>query len=255
MVQPEASAAPFVTAAAGGAVDLLLIDLDPGRPVAAVALGLLSEEERQRAARLRRPEDRERFVAARAALRMALGERLDLPPESLRFVLSGHGKPGLEEHDVAFNISHAGRRIALAIGTASVGVDVERIGRPADPLRLARACLAGEEVARLEVAVDPSLEFARIWTAKEAVLKAVGSGFAIPLESFTVPPASGDWQPIVESRDDALCDFAVATIDAGDGYAGAIATIAPGKAITTRWLTFDEAGALIAAPERSAATG
>lgn len=77
-----------------------------------------------------------------------------------------------------FNLSHAGRFVTLALADEPVGVDVE----PMD-----YSCGAAERVfTEREIAYvgDGSTarsrtRFARIWTEKEAILKARGTGFAL----------------------------------------------------------------------------
>src|SRR5688572_6391326 len=72
---------------------------------------LFSRDEHERAARFHFERDRQRFKAARSALRIVLGRYLNLPPESLVFAQTDYGKPFLtnpEAAGVLFNLSHAG---------------------------------------------------------------------------------------------------------------------------------------------------
>lgn len=164
----------------GGALDLLDADAT-----------LLDAAERARAERYRFAADRQHFVAGRAALRRCLARYCGLGPAQIAFATSREGKLSLASDGPAFNLAHAGGRILIAIAAQGrVGVDLE-------PVRPARAKpeIAGHyfhpaEAARL--AAQPADDFAggffAIWTAKEAVIKAVGLGMAIPLDSFAVDP-------------------------------------------------------------------
>ncbi|HET6547358.1 MAG TPA: hypothetical protein VFG79_02800, partial [Solirubrobacter sp.] len=68
---------------------------------------LLSPDERERAARLARPEP---WIAARAALRTVLARRLHLPADTIAFAAGPHGKPELPDHALRFNLTHSGQR-------------------------------------------------------------------------------------------------------------------------------------------------
>ena len=69
-----------------------------------------------------------------------------------------------------------------------MGIDIERV-RPLDHLDLARRYFHPNEVAAIE-GVRPTeeqlLAFFRTWTLKEAIVKAIGRGLSIPLDTFEV---------------------------------------------------------------------
>ncbi|MEJ7775687.1 MAG: 4'-phosphopantetheinyl transferase superfamily protein, partial [Nocardioidaceae bacterium] len=78
------------------------------------------------------------------------------------------------------SLSHSGGWIAVAAcETGRIGIDVEVL-RDVTP-SLERRCLSAVELAWLDRAqpgVPRSLRFSRLWTAKEAYLKATGVGLA-----------------------------------------------------------------------------
>lgn len=179
----------------------------PGHTVWHVALGLddarrarctrrLNDHERGRADRFLRSQDRDRFLASHAALRIILGGILGASPESLAFAISPTGRPSLAGWDAVpldFNLSHSGDHALVAVSTTTrIGVDIEAHRPLPDALRIAHAHFHRREVVALEAA-GPSREaaFFAIWTAKEAVVKATGAGLSRPLSSFAVasPPA------------------------------------------------------------------
>lgn len=153
---------------------------------------LLSPDERQRAARFHFEVHRQRFIAARRALRLILGSCLDADPASLVFRYAPNGKPSLDGVPLCFNLSHSAgyALIAVAFGR-DLGVDLEEIRPQDDLLALANRFFAPPEQAA--VAAAPPAErpatFFRVWTRKEAYLKACGDGLSLALDSFTVSAA------------------------------------------------------------------
>jgi 4'-phosphopantetheinyl transferase len=163
--------------------------------------GLLSEDERERAARL---ADRERWVVARAALRTVLARELAIAPAELRFALGPHGKPELPGAALRFNLSHSGDRAVIAVAGVEVGVDVERTARRSRAVE--RTLTEGERAAL--TGPDRHVELLRIWCRKEALAKALGGGLGWAPETFDTTRPDG---------------HVLADLDPGDGYVGAVA--------------------------------
>ncbi len=158
------------------------------------AEALLSEDEKARGLRFATVPLRHRFVAGRARLRSLLGEHLGLDPRALVFVQNAFGKPRLADHpSVHFSLSHSGDQAVLAVSEQrEIGIDIERV-RPLEHLDLARRYFHSNEVAAIESVKPPDeqlLAFFRIWTLKEAVVKAIGKGLSIPLDTFDVSIAT-----------------------------------------------------------------
>jgi 4'-phosphopantetheinyl transferase len=181
----------------------------------------LSADELTRAARFRRPELQEHFVAARGILRSVLGQYLNCAPSAVSFAYGEHGKPRIADGQAAgglqFNLSHSGQHLAVAIAHQhAIGVDIELICPGRDIQALAKRFFAPQE-ARALAALSPAerpLAFFACWTRKEAFLKALGDGLSRPLRSFTVnvEPCSGarllstEWDPSEAARW-SLCDL------------------------------------------------
>ncbi len=197
--------------------------------------GLLSAEERDRADRFRRPADRARSIAARAALRELLGGYLGDAPSALRFAAGPHGKPSLEtrrEDAPRFNVAHSGRLVLLAFDTCDVGVDVEELRQGVEVEDLARRFFSADEVAALLEAPPPERErtFFRIWTRKEAFLKAHGKGLSSPLTAFTTTAPSGIPLRAVRAAGGLPSGF-LSDLEPAAGYAGAVVTAEPRRAV------------------------
>lgn len=189
--------APLVLAPVVLAPLVLALQRTPERAgfPSAPLLALLDGGEQQRAHRYRRPEDRQRFLLGRAALRLLLGAWLERDPAALCFRQGPHGKPALVDAGAAaphFNLAHSGDLILLAFHPERpVGVDVERLRPRLDWLPIARRVLNDAEVAALQ-ALPPergAQAFLAHWCRLEARLKASGEGLA-GLERLRRPPGS-----------------------------------------------------------------
>ena len=183
-----------------------------GRPAAAEAwpvdVGLvLSPDERARHQRYLREADRRLFLAAHVMVRHVLSHHTDIEPAAWRFGVGDHGRPEIVNEDaplgLRFNLSHTDGMIAVLVhGRLDAGVDVERVGRVDDPLALAGRVFAPAEHTAL-AGLPPAqraLRFTRVWTLKEAFIKATGMGLAMPLSDFWFDDPDADG-PSVSCRD------------------------------------------------------
>jgi 4'-phosphopantetheinyl transferase len=207
-------------------------------PVRAADIGGLREvldtEERARAERYRFEEDRHRSIVARGTVRRLLGRRLGRDPRDLRFVEGPQGKPALIGGELEFNVSHSGDRVAIAIAEGGpIGVDIEvEQPRMTDLVVLARRYFSPGEALAVEKAAEQAPDqamplFFTIWTAKEAVIKAVGGGLSIQLASFSVLPVRSAWGAVENLGGDPKLDgWHVAALPSEPGYRAAMA--APG---------------------------
>lgn len=141
----------------------------------------LDTDERARHDSLVRPVDRVRFLGRRLLLRAILAHSFGLPSDGLCFARQDHGKPVLRRHpDLHFNASHAGDWLLVATSRhAPVGVDIERVMPELDWRTLLNEVCCPAEARACLTSSDPRTAFFRLWTAKEAVLKARGTGLAV----------------------------------------------------------------------------
>lgn len=160
---------------------------------AAGDLSVLSTEEHERAARLKRARDCIRSLEAHCALRHILAYQLNINPGCLEFGATPAGKPYLTKpvQNLEFNLSHSASYglIAVAMGR-SVGVDIE-VQRPISDLSgVARQIMTTQE-ARLWSRSQTRSAFFDLWSRKEAILKAVGSGLLIDPRELEVGIGQG----------------------------------------------------------------
>jgi 4'-phosphopantetheinyl transferase len=166
----------------------------PVAPASAPGLvRLLDVHERRRLDRFRRPADQARYLAAHALVRLVLGESVGAPAADLVFDRTcrcgeQHGKPVLPGGP-GFSLTHAGDLVGVAVHPGGpVGLDVEQVRELADLTAMA------EHVRSPRETVTDADAFFALWTRKEALLKAVGTGLATPMSAITLgPPGVLDW--------------------------------------------------------------
>jgi 4'-phosphopantetheinyl transferase len=172
------------------------VDLTPQAAGADDALAWLDHAERARWQRYRYERPRREFARCRAALRATLCARLGCRNEELAFETSHHGKPfavvGGTRVPVSFNVSHSGDHGLIALADAGrIGVDVEQRPTRHDPDGPIGTVFAPAERSELAAArgtrkIDL---FLTLWTMKEALIKALGTGFSMDISAFEIPPS------------------------------------------------------------------
>ncbi len=176
---------------APGEVHVWRVELDCAATAVGVLRATLSTEEKQRAARFRSLELRERWTVARGALRYILATYARCDPGALVFRAGPHGKPALAGpvEDIPFNLSHSGGLALVAIAEAGrVGIDAETVRSEIEVEDLSRRFFAPAETAEI-LAISPDARLAAFfacWTRKEAFVKALGGGLSVPLDRFQV---------------------------------------------------------------------
>lgn len=138
---------------------------------------------------------RERVAAQRRAARLALDEaaaREGLTVES--WPQEGDGGRPLPVEGWHWSISHDSTLVAAVLHREPVGVDLERVAER----RAALQERVANPVEQGLLAPWDALAFTRLWTAKEAVLKAAGVGIA-ELSSCRLQALDGE-QLVLEHR-------------------------------------------------------
>lgn len=173
---------------------ILQVDLTPDRERETRALSLLDEEERTRWRRFLSERARREFALCRAALRVTLCDRLGCKRRALSFGYGEHGKPFARidgaSAGTGFNVSHSGRHGLIAIADRDcLGVDVEERVTQRD-LEGIGSLVYGQAEQRLLAAAAGREKvhlFYRLWSLKEALIKAIGAGFALGPSRFEIP--------------------------------------------------------------------
>lgn len=151
---------------------------------------VLDDAERSRMARFAFERSRVEYVAAHALTRALLSRMTGFPPQAFGFSAGERGKPialcGGRPLDVQFNLSHTDGMVAVAaVSGPAVGIDVEAVDRKVD-LAVADRYFFGAEAGWL-AGLQPDRQpeaFLRLWTLKEAYIKATGQGLSQALDEF-----------------------------------------------------------------------
>lgn len=154
----------------------------------------LSPEEVRLWQGIQQPGRQREYLLGRGLLRRLLAERLQCQSDALRFDTNAHGKPELRSHSWQFNLSHSGEWLVLALcREGPLGVDIEMGLRRRPILPLAQRFYADSEYRWLLSlpAQEQASAFYRLWSRKEAVLKAQGGGIAAGLDKVCFLPEEG----------------------------------------------------------------
>jgi 4'-phosphopantetheinyl transferase len=190
---------------------------------------MLSPEELQRAERFRFEHLRHSYTRSRGSLRLLLAHYLGRPPNEIQLICRPKGKPILRDSSqIDFNASHSGQMALYAFTVGcELGIDVEQLRKLDDAESIAARFFSTAEASEL-LSLTPEQRgpaFFRCWTRKEAYVKAVGDGLAIPLNRFQVTLLPGIPARFVQLASDmgTAADWTLDHLELAPGYLGALA--------------------------------
>ena len=149
----------------------------------------LTGEEKARATKFRSQADSDHWAACRTGLRLVIAQACGMDPKDVPITLGPNGKPllGPPLGHLHFNLSHCSDLALVAVAASPVGIDLERSDRAPELLGCEETFCHPEELTALPQEQEPrATSLLEIWTAKESVLKALGTGFFLPPEEVTI---------------------------------------------------------------------
>jgi len=167
-------------------IDIWIWRLEGDAATTATRAAWLSPDEAERADRFVQEKHRLAHIHARGRLRELLSRYTGTAPDQIAFAYGPHGKPFVHGGPM-FNLSHAGGVALLAVHPElPLGADMEAIRDIEDGV--ARRFFSQAEYRALSTLSpgDWTPAFFRCWTRKEAIVKALGAGLTLPLDSFDV---------------------------------------------------------------------
>lgn len=146
---------------------------------------VLSPAELTRATNFGSDAARTQYLAARAAARSILSRYIGIDPQAVAFEIQPGGKPQLARQHrsaLAFNGSDSNAFGLLAVGLTELGIDLElKRERARIEAVMQRVSAESEWLWWQALPAEQKLDaFYRLWTVKEAALKAIGCGLACP---------------------------------------------------------------------------
>lgn len=172
-------------------------------PLSDALRGMLDHTELTRLSRLRFESDRHVYLLSHGLCRVLLGRAMGMSsPYRGCFVKERLGKPRVQGSRPYFSISHSAPWVAVMVcPDAACGVDIES-HRDMQRCHMAVGyCLSESERRVLQEAESAEHMFMKIWTLKEAYLKAHGVGLSRPMTEFSVIDRAG---AVTTSDDGAL---------------------------------------------------
>jgi 4'-phosphopantetheinyl transferase len=148
----------------------------------------------EKVARFAGEADKKRCIAGGLLLARHLGVTKD---SDLSYTAMGKPELSAAKQGASpryFSLSHSGDYVGLLVSSRLCGLDIEKL-RPFSkgdyPEGVARKCFTEAELAWLYAKRSGNARrraFFKLWTAKEAILKALGLGLTVDLKTLEIPP-------------------------------------------------------------------
>ena len=151
----------------------------------------LSVNEKRNAARFIYEIDAFLFSVRHNLLRIILGNYLNCDPTKIKFNSNHYQKPHIAhpKTNIQFNISASSNRFVASFSLQhTIGVDIEVIRQIEDVKQLASDYFTVQESNWLESQPESmkTTAFFQLWSKKEALVKAIGKGLSIQLNTIDV---------------------------------------------------------------------
>jgi 4'-phosphopantetheinyl transferase len=151
---------------------------------------VISAQEATRAAGFKKTRDAQNFILRHGMVRAVLGQYVQKDPKAIRFVHAVSGKPDLDPeediHDIHFSLSHTDEMVCLGISRKRrIGLDIVRDDSRYPFFATARYLFTPGECQWINRtnSHEQHVRFFRIWSLKEALLKATGCGVGMMQET------------------------------------------------------------------------
>ena len=153
---------------------------------------LLSESEKFNINKIKIDEVRTRSISSKFITKFILSGYIGVDIQNITFSYNEFGKPeilhSLNPLNLQFNVSHSGDLgiMVVTIGN-SVGIDIEKITDLENMDEIINLCFSDQEI-NFMTGLDKPFKteiFYKIWTGKEAFVKALGTGLSFPLKNIS----------------------------------------------------------------------
>lgn len=174
-------------------IDLYEIDISDYLFEELNLIKFLSIEEIQIVNKLTDEKWRNDAIISLGIRRIIISSYLGVPPSQVIYYNNKFGKPfikNINPKNFSFNVSHSKDKLVVIIGNGcDVGVDIQYVDRYIPILNLARRYFSKQDYKYISsLSRENAIEvFFQLWTSKEAYVKAIGTGFNIPIQSIKFP--------------------------------------------------------------------
>lgn len=174
-------------------------------------------------------------------LRLLLAAYVGVSPRELKLSRAASGKPQITapaNTGLVYSVSYSLDFMLVAVASQGrLGVDLEPLSRwVKQPMKLARRYLAPAEqeaLAQVENEGQRRRDFLRLWTRKEALVKATGGGIVSGLDRFTVVD-SDDHPHLSAMQGEDPQQWHLRPIEPQPGLVGTVASDFPIEQLQTR---------------------
>ena len=164
--------------------------------------GLLSQTELEKLDRIVQIQDKNIFLTSTVMKKTLCALFLNCKPQAVKFEKNEFNKPLIKDSDIIhFNTTHSGDWVIFIFSANPCGIDIERINYDFDFSGVLKMSFHRDEIDFVQNASDKSLSFFQIWTIKESILKAQGTGLMDNLHELNtlqdfsnLPTGTDQWQ-------------------------------------------------------------
>lgn len=182
----------------------------------------------------------------RQPLLAVLGAYLGIPAGSVVLETLEHGRPvlaGADRERLSFNWSHSHDQALIAIARGVLpGIDLERVRAHPRAVAIAQRYFSPDETAALEALPVQQRDraFLELWTAKEAILKALGRGLAFGLHRLSIADVP-EGLVLRHLEGHSADHWQVVRLDLDDAHIGTLAWCGTPRKVLLRTLTISPA--------------
>lgn len=138
---------------------------------------VINKEELKRAQRYYHKKDHDRFIICRTILKLLLEQHTNILATKINIKVDPNKKPYVNTTpNLFFNISHSGAYAAMAFSNTQVGIDIEKIKSKPIEREIITSIFNNTEANLIINAPNTNQLFYKLWTRKEALAKASGTG-------------------------------------------------------------------------------
>lgn len=202
-------------------VKLFKIQLSSYHHLVPELIKYLNAAELQRAQKYHFEKDTNQFIICRSLLKFILAQHTSLEIDKINIKIGTNKKPYLSSNQtICFNVSHAKDFAIIVVSTHAVGIDLEELNTNFNFSEILTSVFSNFEIEFILNADDKTYAFYKLWTRKEAIVKATGQGIS---DDLTHIPATNGHHTVNSKLVDGFKDLKVLSFSLNESYVASIA--------------------------------